>query len=214
MIIPRAINKGSDEWFASRLGRPSASMFNKLITSAGKASSQADGYINDLIEERLKGVRVPIYVNQHMEGRGTRLENEAREHYEFITEQEVTEYGFILDDSEEFGCSPDGFVGEDGGLEIKCPTDSNLIGYLCSTGNKEVVYRLCFANLGPYEQGARFGNTHRPSLIQLKASQSFFAPRFLFFVSTAKLQSIARIMFSCYVHHSSYAPTCCSWAYC
>jgi len=120
--------QGGDEWFASRLGRPSASMFNKLITSAGKASSQADGYINDLIEERLKGVRVPIYVNQHME-RGTRLENEAREHYEFITEQKVTEYGFILDDSEEFGCSPDGFVGEDGGLEIKCPTDSNLIGY-------------------------------------------------------------------------------------
>jgi hypothetical protein len=47
--------------------------------------------------------------------------------YEFVTEQKVTEYGFILDDSEEFGCSPDGFVGEDGGLEIKCPTDSNMI---------------------------------------------------------------------------------------
>ena len=123
--------QGSDEWFASRLGRPSASMFNKLITSAGKASSQADGYINDLIEERLKGVRVPIYVNQHME-RGTRLENEAREHYEFITEQEVTEYGFILDDSEEFGCSPDGIIKDsdgnfEGGLEIKCP--ANMVGY-------------------------------------------------------------------------------------
>ncbi len=123
--------QGSDEWYASRLGRPSASMFNKLITSAGKASSQADGYINELIAERLKGVRVPIYVNEHME-RGTRLEPDAREMYEFVTEQKVTEYGFILDDSEEFGCSPDGFVGDsdgnfEGGLEIKCP--ANMVGY-------------------------------------------------------------------------------------
>lgn len=120
--------QGSDEWFASRLGRPSASMFSKLITSAGKPSASADKYINELIAERLNGVRVPVYVNEHME-RGTRLEPEAREHYEFITEQKVTEYGFILDDSEEFGCSPDGLVGEEGGLEIKCPADSTMIGY-------------------------------------------------------------------------------------
>ena len=119
--------QGSDEWFASRLGRPSASMFNKLITSAGKPSASADGYINELIAERLNGIRVPIYVNEHME-RGTRLEPEARDHYEFITEQKVTEYGFILDASEEFGCSPDGLVA-DGGLELKCPADSTMIGY-------------------------------------------------------------------------------------
>ena len=128
--------QGSDEWFASRLGRPSASMFNKLITSVGKPSASADKYINELISERLNGVRVPVYVNEHME-RGTRLEPEAREHYEFITEQKVTEHGFILDDSEEFGCSPDGLVGVwgartanfHGGLEIKCPADSTIIGY-------------------------------------------------------------------------------------
>jgi hypothetical protein len=103
-------------------------MFNKFITSAGKASTSADSYINELIAERLTGLRVPIYVNEHME-RGTRLEPEAREMYEFITDQKVTEYGFILDDSEEFGCSPDGLVGEDGGIEIKCPADSTMIGY-------------------------------------------------------------------------------------
>lgn len=120
--------QGSNEWFAARLGRPSASMFSKFITSAGKASTSADSYINELIAERLTGLRVPIYVNEHME-RGTRLEPEAREMYEFVTDQKVTEYGFILDDSEEFGCSPDGMVGEDGGIEIKCPADSTMIGY-------------------------------------------------------------------------------------
>ena len=120
--------QGSDEWFASRLGRPSASMFNKLITSTGKPSTSAGKYIDELVDERLNGVRVPVYVNEHM-ARGSFLEPEAREYYSFITEQKVTEYGFILDDSEEFGCSPDGLVDKNGGLEIKCPADSTIIGY-------------------------------------------------------------------------------------
>jgi hypothetical protein len=123
--------QGSDEWFASRLGRPSASMFNKLITSAGKPSTSASKYIDELVDERLNGVRAPVYVNEHME-RGTRLEPEAREYYEFLTDQQVTEYGFILDDSEEFGCSPDGLIKDsdgifEGGLEVKCP--ANMVGY-------------------------------------------------------------------------------------
>ena len=120
--------QGSDEWFAARLGRPSASMFNKLITSTGKPSTSAGKYIDELVDERLNGVRVPVYVNEHM-ARGSFLEPEAREYYSFITEQKVTEYGFILDDSEEFGCSPDGLVDKNGGLEIKCPADSTIIGY-------------------------------------------------------------------------------------
>ena len=120
--------QGSPAWYDSRLGRPSASMFNKLITSAGKPSASADAYINELIAERLNGIRVPVYVNEHM-ARGSFLEPEAREYYSFITEQKVTEYGFILDDSEEFGCSPDGLVDKNGGLEIKCPADSTIIGY-------------------------------------------------------------------------------------
>ena len=119
--------QGSPAWHDSRLGRPSASMFNKLITSTGKPSTSAGKYIDELVDERLNGVRAPVYVNEHME-RGTRLEPEAREYYSFITEQQVTEYGFILDDSEEFGCSPDGICGK-GGIEIKCPADSTIIGY-------------------------------------------------------------------------------------
>ena len=42
----------------------------------------------------------------------------------------LQETGFILDDSEEFGCSPDGLVVEQGGLEIKCPSDSVHVSYL------------------------------------------------------------------------------------
>jgi len=121
--------QGSPEWLASRLGRPSASNFGKLVTGSGKPSSSAESYINEMIAERLTGRSKPFYTNEHME-RGNALEPEAREAYEFITDFEVVETGFILHDSEEFGCSPDGLVAEQGGLEIKCPSDSVHVSYL------------------------------------------------------------------------------------
>ena len=119
--------QGSPEWLAARLGKPSASMFSKLITLAGKPSTYADGYINTLIAERLMGYSEPLFVTDAMQ-RGTDLEPEARETYEFIYNVQVEEVGFILDDSGEFGCSPDGLVG-DGGLEIKCPAAHNHIAW-------------------------------------------------------------------------------------
>ena len=121
--------QGSPEWLASRLGRPSASNLGRLVTGSGKPSSSAESYINEMIAERLTGRSKPFYTNEHME-RGNALEPEAREAYEFITEFEVVETGFILHDSEEFGCSPDGLVAEQGGLEIKCPSDSVHVSYL------------------------------------------------------------------------------------
>ena len=121
--------QGTDEWLAARLGKPSASGFGKLITATGKPSTSAVGYINQLIAERFVGQSEPFYVNDHM-ARGTELEPEAREAYEFITGKTVTEYGFILDDSKEFGCSPDGLVETDGGLEIKCPAATTMVKYL------------------------------------------------------------------------------------
>jgi len=121
--------QGSPEWLASRLGRPSASMFSNLITTSGKPSSSAKKYIAEMVAERLTGRSKPFYTNDHME-RGNFLEPEAREAYEFITDLEVVETGFILHDSEEFGCSPDGLVANDGGLEIKCPSDEVHAGYL------------------------------------------------------------------------------------
>jgi len=121
--------QGSPEWRASRLGRPSASMFGKLVTGSGKPSGSAESYINEMIAERLTGRSKPFFTNEHME-RGNFLEPEARQAYEFITDFEVVETGFILDDSQEFGCSPDGLVANDGGLEIKCPSDSVHVSYL------------------------------------------------------------------------------------
>lgn len=121
--------QGSPEWLAARLGKPSASMFSKLITATGKPSSSADGYINQLIAERLTGQSEPFYVTEWM-ARGTELEPEAREAYEFISGNDVIETGFILDTGFEYGCSPDGLITDKGGLEIKCPAPQTMVSYL------------------------------------------------------------------------------------
>jgi hypothetical protein len=120
--------QGTQEWLDARLGRPSASQFHKLIKSNGKPSASASDYINTMVVERISGMSTPVFVTDWMT-RGNELEPDARNLYSLITDNEVEEVGFILDDSGEFGCSPDGLVSENGkpvgGLEIKCPAPGN-----------------------------------------------------------------------------------------
>lgn len=121
--------QGSLEWFEARLGIPSASMFAKIVTTKGAWSTQADSYINQLVAERLTGEREEIYQSHHMI-RGIELEPEARDLYCLMNDTEVQEVGFCLHDTLNAGCSPDGLVGEDGGLEIKCPAPATHVEYL------------------------------------------------------------------------------------
>ena len=121
--------QGTPGWIAARLGCPSASMFSKLCTSKGVWSTQADSYINQLVAEELTGEQTAFYQNDHML-RGTELEPEARDLYCVLQDVEVKEVGFCLHETIAAGCSPDGLVGESGGLEIKCPAGATHVGYL------------------------------------------------------------------------------------
>jgi hypothetical protein len=111
------------------LGKPSASCFSRLITNSGKPSSSADGYINELIAERLTGRSKPFFTTPWME-RGSELEPDAREAYEFISGNDTLEVGFIADPTFSYGCSPDALIGSEGGLEIKCPAPDTHVGYM------------------------------------------------------------------------------------
>lgn len=121
--------QGSPEWLAARLGKPSASCFSRLITNSGKPSSSADGYINELIAERLTGRSKPFFTTPWME-RGKELEKDAREAYGFISGNDTLEVGFIADPTFSYGCSPDALIGSEGGLEIKCPAPDTHVGYM------------------------------------------------------------------------------------
>ena len=130
-IIVRDIEQGSADWFALRLGKATSSNFARIITPAqGKPSSQAPGYRHELLAEWLTGQPGGMEPNGWME-RGSELESQARAYYAFARDDEVEQVGFVwLDGDKEVGCSPDGLVGEAGGVEIKCPAPKTHVGYL------------------------------------------------------------------------------------
>lgn len=121
--------QGTEEWLNNRLGCPSGSGFDKLITATGKPSTQAEGYINQLIAEKLTGRTTEIKTTEWMI-RGNELEPDARNYYELATDNTVTEIGFCKHDQFEAGVSPDGTIGSDGLIEIKCPAPATHVAYL------------------------------------------------------------------------------------
>ena len=127
----RVVNheQGSQEWLKSRLGCPSGSGFDKLITASGKPSTQSESYINQLIAELMTGETTHVNVTDAMQ-RGTDTEPLARKFYELATGNEVKQVGFCMPDSGlKCGVSPDGLIGDDGGLEIKVPSPSWHVAY-------------------------------------------------------------------------------------
>ena len=122
--------QGSPEWAAARLGIPTASNFDKLITAkTGKPSASATPYLHRKIAEWMLGVSLDEAVSSFME-RGADREAEAVAFYELNREVDTEEVGIILRDDRLAGASPDRLVGADGLLEIKCPAAHTHIGYL------------------------------------------------------------------------------------
>ena len=121
--------QGTNEWHLARLGVPSASNFKKLITSTGKRSTSMKDYIYQLAAEKITGEKTDVIVTQAMQN-GTEREEIARVEFELFTGLEVNETGFILADDETYGCSPDGLIGDNSGLEIKSPADKTHIKWL------------------------------------------------------------------------------------
>lgn len=111
------MEQGTDEWFEARLGKMTAS-HAQAIGSNGKG---LETYIETIMAEKYSKNR-ESFSNEHTE-RGIELEPVARELYELNTGNTVEQVGFI--DKGEYGCSPDGLIGDDGGIEIKCLDDKN-----------------------------------------------------------------------------------------
>lgn len=119
------------EYWQARRGVPTASCAAKVFTSQGKASSQQAGYIAELIAQQYN----PLYgIHDEPATKAMRMghcmEPEARAFYGFERDAEVQQVGFVTTDDGRFGCSPDGFVGEDRGLELKSPQHSTQVAYL------------------------------------------------------------------------------------
>ena len=129
-MISVDVEQGSPEWHAARLGIPTASGFSRIITPTGKASTQASTYRLRLLAEWMTGAPLDEKPSDWML-RGLEMEGEARDWYAMHADAEPKQVGLIYrDESRLVACSPDALVGDDGGLEIKCPAPHTHVGYL------------------------------------------------------------------------------------
>jgi putative phage-type endonuclease len=127
------MDQGSEEWFTIRIGKVTASRVADVIakTKTGYSASR-DNYMAQLICERLTGQKGESFTNAAMQ-HGTDTEPLARAAYEAFKDVLVDEVGFVPHPTIEMaGASPDGLVGEDGLLEIKCPNTATHIETLLS----------------------------------------------------------------------------------
>ena len=109
------VTQNSDEWNELRLGKFTASTFNDLFMMPDKIGYQRA--IGKVIYERITGEPYSFYSNKRMDD-GHELENLARNEYEIQTFNKVLNGGFY-ELNEWIGCSPDGRVELNGGVEFK-----------------------------------------------------------------------------------------------
>ena len=123
----KEIVQGTPEWLQARLGCATASRANDFCAAETTAAYQ--NYLWDLVSERETQTATEGYSDAYMQ-RGTEMEPIARAAYEAHTGTFVTETGFWLHPTIPFfGASPDGLVGDDGLIEIKCPKTPNHLRY-------------------------------------------------------------------------------------
>lgn len=122
----------SEEWFAARLGKVTASRISDVIarTKSGWGAGRKN-YAAELVAERLTGAPAHKMLSTPEIRWGNETEPDARAAYEFYRGIEVVEVGFVDHPSLPMsGASPDGLVGDDGLIEIKCPNTSTHIDTL------------------------------------------------------------------------------------
>lgn len=123
MKIYEELEQGSDAWLEARRGILTASEMNLAVTPTGKIANndKTRKHVYELAAQRVTGHTEPTYISDDML-RGMMEEDTARDLYSKHY-AEATEVGFITEDKWGFtlGYSPDGLVGDDGLIEIKCP---------------------------------------------------------------------------------------------
>ena len=127
------IEQRTDAWFQARLGKVTASKVADIIakTQSGYSTSRAN-YMAQLVCERLTGQKSEGFTNAALQ-HGIDTEPLARAAYEALKDILVDEVGFVPHPTIEMaGASPDGLVGDDGLLEIKCPNTATHIETLMS----------------------------------------------------------------------------------
>ena len=125
-MIIHNVTQGTPEWHAARLGKFTASKFGDLMMA--KTTAGYEKAILRVVYERLTGEAPDDFKSAYME-RGNELEADGLELYSDRIFQTVDRVGFVERD-EWSGCSPDGLVGSEGMVQVKCPAFHTMVKYL------------------------------------------------------------------------------------
>lgn len=123
--------QGSNAWLEARVGSLGASRIAEAVarTKTGWGASRAN-LMAEMVAERLTGAPADRFTNAAMQW-GTEKEPEARAAYEFLADADVSVVGLVRHPAiAGTHASPDGLVGEDGLVEIKCPNTATHIDTL------------------------------------------------------------------------------------
>ncbi len=170
--------QGTTEWLQLRAGIPTASCFDKIITPGGKSSRSAEPYMFSLLAERMIGRPLVEHISFWMD-RGLEMESEAVDFYQFQRDMETVKVGFITNDEGTIGASPDRLVGEEGLLEIKCPSEAVHVGYLLKKSVDSAYYPQVQGQL--WVSGRQWSDVLSyhpempPALIRVERDEKFIA---------------------------------------
>lgn len=130
MIIHDTV-QGSAEWLKARLGVVTASEFGALVTPLFKqrTGEGVQAYLYRKVCERVLGY-APDTGGSFAMSNGSIIEHEAVPWLAFAHNLKIDRVGFVTTDDGKAGCSPDGLIGAEGGLEVKSPTEPIHLRYL------------------------------------------------------------------------------------
>jgi len=142
------VEQRSNEWFALRLGKVTASRVADLMakTKTGYSATR-ENYMAQLVVERISNSQAESFTNAAMQW-GTDQEPYARAEYEATQGAMVEECGFVSHPTIEMaGAAADGLVGDDGLIEIKCPNTATMIdvlltGTVASKYNTQMQFQM------------------------------------------------------------------------
>ena len=125
------VEQGTPEWLQARVGVVTASEFANLVTPAWKARTgeMVASYLARKLAERWRRAPLAGWSSGPME-QGSLREDEAIPYFECKTGRKVNRVGFITTDDGRWGCSPDGLLAVNTGIEVKCPEPQTQVKYL------------------------------------------------------------------------------------
>lgn len=124
------LEQGSEAWENIRKGKATASRFGDILTAKKlELSKSSKKYAVELVAERLR-VESPDFMPTMWMDRGMEYEEYAINEFNEKFGIEVERVGFATPEKDsQYGCSPDGLVGDDATIQVKCPKAETLIGY-------------------------------------------------------------------------------------